>query len=54
VRTYQKTHSWISFQVDLRHAPVNLWMLVGEAISKCEHLAGVPLMPETAKRLHLL
>ena len=29
-------------------------MLVGEAISKCEHLAGVPLMPETAKRLHLL
>ena len=54
MRTYQKTHSWISFQVDLRQAPVGLWMLAGEAISKCEHLAGAPLLPDTAKRLHLL
>jgi len=54
MRTYQKTHPWISFQVDLRKAPVSLWMLLGEAISKCEHLAGVPLLPDTAKRLHLL
>jgi Fic family protein len=54
MRTYERTHPWISFQADLRKAPVNLWMLVGEAISKCEHLAGVPLRPETAKRLHLL
>jgi Fic family protein len=29
-------------------------MLVGEATSKLEHLAGVPLQPETARRLHLL
>jgi Fic family protein len=54
MRTYERTHPWINFRVDLRQAPVNLWMLVGEAISKCEHLAGVPLRPETAKRLHLL
>lgn len=54
MRTYERTHPWIKFEVDLRQAPVNLWMLVGEAISKCEHLAGVPLMPETARRLHLL
>ena len=54
MRTYERTHPWIRFEVDLRQAPVSLWMLVGEAISKCEHLAGVPLMPETAQRLHLL
>ncbi len=54
MRTYEKTHPWINFQVDLRNAPVSLWMLLGEAISKCEHLAGVPLMPETAQRLHRL
>jgi Fic family protein len=29
-------------------------MLLGEAASKCEHLAGVPLKPKTAERLHLL
>lgn len=29
-------------------------MLLGEAASKCEHIAGVPLQPETAKRLHQL
>jgi len=54
MRTYERTHPWITFRVDLRQAPVSLWMLVGEATSKCEHLAGVPLLPDTAKRLHLL
>ncbi len=54
MRTHDRTHPWISFRLDLRPAPVKLWMLVGEAISKFEHLAGVPLLPDTAKRLHLL
>ena len=52
MRAYQKTHPWLKFEVDLRHAPVSLWLLLGEARSKCEHLAGVPLRPDTAKHLH--
>lgn len=29
-------------------------MLLGEAISKCDHIAGVPLMPEIAKKMYNL
>ena len=53
-RQYQETHPWITFTVDLRRAPVKLWMLLGEARSKCEHIAGVPLRPATANDLHVL
>jgi Fic family protein len=47
-----KTHPWLTFTVDLRQAPTPLWVALGECQSKCEHLAGTPLRPETAKRLH--
>lgn len=52
MRTYLKTHPWINFQVDLSKAPVRLWLMLGEAKSKCDHLANVPLRPETAQKLH--
>jgi Fic family protein len=29
-----------------------MWMLLGEARSKCDHLAGVPLRPATAEEMH--
>lgn len=54
METYQKTHPWISFQIDMARAKPTLWMLLGEAASKCEHIAGVPLKPSTAQRLHQL
>lgn len=50
--TYLKTHPWLSFQVNLKDAPATTWIDLGEIRSKCIHLSGVPLMPETAKRLH--
>ena len=53
-REYERTHPWIDFSVDLRRAPIELWMLLGEAQSKVEHIAGVPLQPDVAKRLHQL
>ena len=53
-RTYTKTHPWLTFSVDLRRAPVTLWAGLGECQSKCEHIAGVPLRPETAQRLYRL
>src|SRR5262245_36370399 len=52
MRAYTKTHPWIKFSVDFRQAPASLWILLGEAHSKCEHIAGVPLQPSTAKRLY--
>ncbi len=51
-RTYQETHPWIAFDHDLSSAPTILWMLLGEARSKCQHIAGVPLEPDAAKRLY--
>ncbi|HLF55638.1 MAG TPA: Fic family protein [Thermoanaerobaculia bacterium] len=54
MRTYERTHPWLKFQLDLRQASPELWLLLGEAQSKCEHIAGVPLRPDTAARLHRL
>jgi Fic family protein len=51
-RSYLASHPWISFNADLTAAQPRLWMLLGEAASKCEHLAGVPLRQDTANRLH--
>jgi Fic family protein len=55
-RRYQESHPWISisFELDLRRIPWSLWVLLGEAQSKCEHLAGVPLQPNVAEQLHKL
>lgn len=51
-RSYESTHPWITFNVDLRRLSHKTWLLLGEAESKCEHVAGVPLRPEVARRLH--
>ena len=52
MRTFEQTHPWLTFRLDLRPVPHTLWMLVGEARSKCEHIAGVPLRPEDAQGLY--
>jgi len=51
MRTYKRTHHWITFKADLTKAPASFWMSLGEAQSKCEHIAGVPLQPSTVKEL---
>lgn len=45
MREYEQSHPWLSFRLDLGRAPAEPWLLLGEAVSKCEHLAGVPLKP---------
>lgn len=51
-RTYSKTHPWISFQLDLGRIPYSVWIKLGEAQSKCEHISGVTIKPETAKNIY--
>ncbi len=51
---HETTHPWISFNLDMTKASPNFWTLLGEAKSKCQHLAGVPLKPKTAEYLHLI
>lgn len=52
MRTYQRTHPWITFEINLNKMSHILWMALAEAQSKCEHIAGVPLQPEIQKYLH--
>jgi Fic family protein len=49
--SYLTTHPFLVFRVNLRKADPEFWMLLGEARSKCEHIARVPLRGDTAKEL---
>lgn len=51
-REYETSHPWLTFRLDAERIPPPVWILLGEARSKCEHLAGIPLRPEAAQRLH--
>lgn len=48
-RRYLETHPWITFEYRLDQD--RLWCLLGEAASKCQHLAGTPLQPALATDL---
>ena len=40
---------YLSFSFDMRHLSPTVWLSLGEAMSKCQHLAGVPLKPHRAE-----
>ncbi len=53
MRPCEESHPWIAFDARaLNEVHPRLWMLLGEARSKCEHLAGAPLKPEIAERFY--
>ena len=52
LRKYETSHPWLTFKLDLREVLPRLWIALGEAQSKCRHIAGVPLQPDTAQELH--
>ena len=52
MRTYEETHPWITFTLDLNNAQFLHWLLLGEAQSKCKHFARVPLLPSVAKKFY--
>lgn len=54
MRPYEQSHPWITFDVNLERATPFLWLLLGEAQSKCDHIKGVPLLPAVASKLHEL
>jgi len=51
-RHYLKSHPWISFKFNYNQLDYRSWLLLGEAKSKCEHLDGAPLLPETIQNYH--
>ena len=53
-RTCETSHPWISFTVDLRAAPANLWMLLGQAVALCRHIGSAALPPGNARDMQKL
>jgi Fic family protein len=51
-RDYRRSHPWLTFQFRLGSLASQDWMRIGEALSKCDHIAGVPLAPSVAAELH--
>jgi Fic family protein len=51
VREYEKTHPWLTFKVDLNAADFRLWLLLGEATSKSDHVRRALLRPEVAAEM---
>lgn len=49
-----ESHPWITFALDTRRFDHIAWLHLGEAISKCEHLAGTALKPAMAAELHTI
>ena len=54
MRTYEETHSWLTFLADLRQVPSGLWVMLGECQSKCEHIKDAPILPDTKRELFRL
>ncbi|MDE3000989.1 MAG: Fic family protein [Gemmatimonadota bacterium] len=52
MRQYEKTHPWISFQVDLRAVPYSHWIKLGECTSIVEHISRVPLVHDSAENFY--
>lgn len=48
---HRDKYPWISFEADLRTLTPQTWMLLGEAASKCDHIARSPLRPEVRSEL---
>lgn len=49
--TYETTHPWLTFDLELSRAPTSLWLLLGHARSSCEHIARLPLLPPIADEI---
>lgn len=49
--TRPEQHPFISFEFDTRTLTSSMWLDMGEAMSKCQHLAGVPLKPARAEEM---
>lgn len=53
-REYERSHPWITFHLDLERVGPRLWGLLGQAVARCEQVAGAVLPPEAMRRLHTL
>ena len=53
-RPYERTRSWLTFDLDLRRLKHTDWLALGEAAAKCEQIANAPLVPQVSHDIHQL
>jgi cell filamentation protein, protein adenylyltransferase len=53
-REFLRSHPWIEFKLNIERIDPWFWEMIGEARSKCRHLAYSPLTPAVAESLHAL
>ncbi len=54
VRAYERSHPWITFELDLRPAGHRLWVLLGQAVARCGQIAAAALPPGNAQTMQSL
>lgn len=50
--TTTATHPFMTFSFNTKCIDSKTWMLLGEAMSKCQHMAGTPLKPHAADDMY--
>ena len=50
-RPYEKTHPWLTFQINFERLDYQTWINLGAIQSKCEHVANVMVTPEVGQKL---
>lgn len=53
-RTYEASHPWLTFALNLSHLDHKAWIALGAAAAKCDHIAHAMLAPEVAQSVHQL
>ena len=53
-RPYERTHPWLTFQIDLRRLTHQDWLALGGAAADCSHVAAAPLTPQVSQDIHQL
>ena len=53
-RPYERTHPWLTFNLDLRRLKPADWLALGEASAKCGQIANAPLTPQVSDDIHQL
>ncbi len=51
LKSYQQSHPWITFSVDLRKLGGRFWLRLGEAQASCIRIGEVPLQPAVSEHL---
>ena len=51
-RSYHRSHSWITFTIDLRPAAARVCSLLGQAVARCQQIAEAALPPLDAREMY--